>query len=151
MKATIAFLFFMLFLAGIAFVNLRGMQGDADSIVSAPEQLTDVAWRPVRLGEMAIDEDTQMVLQFDPDGRIAGHAGCNRFFGGYRFDEGQLIFGMVGSTRMACGEPADSFEIAFLEALDNTRGGSRVDDRLALRDANGQTLVRFLAIDRVGE
>ena len=58
---------------------------------------------------------------------------------------------MVGSTRMACGEPADSFEIAFLEALDNTRGGSRVDDRLALRDANGQTLVRFLAIDRVGE
>ena len=151
MKGTIAFIFFMLFLAGIAFVNLRGMQGDAESIISTADQLTDVAWRPIRLGEMAIEEDTPMFLQFDPDGRIGGHAGCNRFFGGYRFDEGQLIFGMVGSTRMACGEPADSLEIAFLEALDNTRGGVRVDERLALRDANGQTLVRFLATDRVAD
>lgn len=150
MKASAAFVFFLLFLAGLAFVNLYDMQGGADSIVSAPEQLTDVAWRPIRLGEMAIDDDTSMFLQFNSDGRIIGHGGCNRMFGSYRFEDGQLIFGMVGATRMACGEPSDSFETAFLEALDNTRSGARAVDRLALRDAEDHTVVRFVSMDRVG-
>ena len=151
MKASAAFIFFLLFLAGLAFVNLYDMRGDADSIVSTPEQLAGVGWRPVRLGEMAVGDDTPMFLQFGEDGRIIGHGGCNRLFGNYRFEDGQLIFGMVGATRMACGDPADSFEIAFLEALDNTRSGARVENRLALRDAEGHTLVRFVAADRVGD
>jgi len=150
MKASAAFIFFLLFLAGLAFVNLYDMRGSADQVVSTPDQLTDVAWRPIRLGEMAIEDGTPMFLQFNGDGRIIGHAGCNRLFGNYRFEDGQLIFGMVGATRMACGEPTDSFELAFLEALDGTRSGARVDDRLALRDGEGHTAVRFVAIDRVG-
>ena len=151
MKGAIAFIFFMLFLAGIAFVNLRDIGGGAGMPVTTPEELTDVAWRPTRLGEMAIEEDTKIYLQFDNDGRIGGHAGCNRYFGGYRFDADSLIFGMVGATRMACGEPADSFEISFLEALQNTRGAIRSEDRLALQDASGETLVRFVAIERIDD
>jgi heat shock protein HslJ len=148
MKGAIAFIFFMLFLAGIAFVNLRDMQGSRIEVVSA-DVLTDVAWRPTSLGEMPIDETTTMYLQFDGDGRIGGHAGCNRYFGGYRFEAGQLLFGMVGATRMACGEPADAFELTYLEALQNTRGAVRAGDRLALRDAGGETLVRYVAIERI--
>jgi heat shock protein HslJ len=151
MKGAIAFIFFMLFLAGIAFVNLSDMRGGKGIAVTTPEELTDVAWRPTRLGEMAIEEDTKMYLQFDNDGRIGGHAGCNRYFGGYRFDADSLIFGMVGATRMACGEPADSFEISYLEALQNTRGAVRSEDRLALRDASGDTLVRLVAIERIDD
>ncbi|MDH4074096.1 MAG: META domain-containing protein [Gammaproteobacteria bacterium] len=149
MKASAAFVFFLLFLAGLAFVNLYDMRGSADSIVTTPEQLVDVAWRPIRLGEMAIEEDTTMFLQFNEDGRVIGHAGCNRLFGSYRFEDGQLMFGMIGATRMACGEPTDSFEISFLQALDSTRSGARVDSRLALRDADGETVVRFLSMDRI--
>jgi heat shock protein HslJ len=147
MKGAIAFIFFMLFLAGIAFVSLRDM-GSGGAVTSASE-LTDVAWRPTRLGEMPLAEDTAIYLQFDGDGRIGGHAGCNRYFGGYRFDAETLVFGMVGATRMACGEPANSIEISYLEALQNTRGAVRAGDRLALRDAEGETLARFVAIERI--
>lgn len=150
MKGAIAFLFFMLFLAGIAFVNLRDMQGGRSAVTSA-EALTDVAWRPTSLGDMPIDEGTRMYLQFDGDGRIGGDAGCNRYFGGYRFDDGSLVFGMVGASRMACGEPADSFEASYLEALQNARGATRAGDRLTLRDAAGESLVRFVAIERVDD
>jgi putative lipoprotein len=149
MKASIAFIFFMLFLAGIAFVNLRGMQGDADTIVTSPDQLVDVAWRPTHLGEMAVDDDTRIVLQFNADGRLGGNGGCNRFFGSYEFSaEGNLVIGMVGATRMACQEPVDSIETAFLEALGNVEGAARVDNRLALKDSSDTTLARFVAVTR---
>ena len=38
MKAAYGFIFFMLFLAGIAFVNLRGMQDAEESRITAAEQ-----------------------------------------------------------------------------------------------------------------
>lgn len=149
MKASIAFIFFLLFLAGIAFVNLRGMQGDADAIVTSPEQLVDVAWRPTHLDEMAVDDDTRISLQFNADGRLSGNGGCNRFFGSYEFSaEGKLVIGMVGATRMACQEPVDSIETAFLEALGNVEGAARVDSRLALKDSSDTTLARFVAVAR---
>src|SRR5688572_11404862 len=42
-------------------------------------------------------------LQFDADtARIAGFAGCNRYFGSYTLEGRALRFGAVGMTRMAC-------------------------------------------------
>jgi len=117
MKATVAFIFFMLFLAGIAFVNLRGMKNAEDTTVTSADQLMDVAWRPTHIGEMPLDEDTAMILQFSPAGQAGGHAGCNRFTGNYALTTGKLIFGPIAATRMACPEPANSLEFSFLEAL----------------------------------
>ena len=149
MKATVAFMFFMLFLAGIALVNLQGMQDKDDATVTSIDQLTDMAWRPTHIGEMALDDDTQMFLQFNADGQAIGHAGCNRFFGSFELVETKLRFGPIGSTRMSCPEPAGSFEISFLEALDATQSAARVDSRLALRNEDGQSVLRFTSIDRV--
>lgn len=146
MKGTIAFIFFMLFLAGIAFVNLRGMQ--EGTLVTSTGQITDVAWRPTHIGEMTVDEQTSMTLQFDPDGRINGMGGCNRFFGSFDFPEGNLAVGMVGSTRMACPGTDGSLEIAYLDALGATRSAARLDDRLALKDGDDNTIARFVAIPR---
>ena len=148
MKASLAFIFFLLFLAGIAFVNLRGIQDDADSIVTTEEQLLDVAWRPTHLGEMTLEESTPMRLQFNPRGQMGGHAGCNRYFGSYEFRESGLVFSMVGSTRMACEEPASSIEIAYLEALNQVAAAARSENRLALRSADGDALARFVAVPR---
>jgi heat shock protein HslJ len=148
MKASLAFIFFLLFLAGIAFVNLRGIQDDAGAAVTAEEQLIDVAWRPTNLREMAIDENSPMRLQFNPGGQMGGHAGCNRYFGQYEFRDNGLVFSMVGATRMACEEPANSIEISYLDVLNQVSNAARVDDRLALRDNEGNTLVRFVAVAR---
>ena len=148
MKSAIGFIFFMLFLAGVAFVNLRGMQGDAGPSVSGPDRLIDAGWRPTHLGEMTLADETEMFLQFDAGGEFAGHGGCNRLFGSYGFDEGTIAIGPVGATRMACGSAIDALEITYLEALENTSRVLRVDNRLALRDANDVTLLRFIAVPR---
>jgi len=144
MRASAGFLFFMLFLAGLAFVNLRGMRESSPVPVTSAEQLADVAWRPTNIAEMRLADDTRMTMRFDTGGKVAGDAGCNRFTGSYALKDGKLTFGTLVTSRMACPEPANSFEISFLEALDNTRTAVRAGDRLSLRDDKARSLLRLV-------
>ncbi|MDH3987872.1 MAG: META domain-containing protein [Gammaproteobacteria bacterium] len=148
MKSTIAFMFFMLFLAGIAFVSLRGMQDTEDALVTTASQLADVAWRPTHLGEMTIDEETEMRIQFEVTGQFGGHGGCNRFFGSYELTDEALVIGPIGATRMACPEPSMSMEMSYFEALNGTKSAHRIGNRLAVKNDSGENLVRFVATDR---
>jgi heat shock protein HslJ len=148
MKATVGFIFFMLFLAGLAFVNLKGMKDASDYQVTSADQLTDVSWRLTNLGEMNVEPDTRMSIRFETDGKMGGDAGCNRFFGSYELTDGKLVFGLVAATRMACPEPANSLEISFLEALSATSTAARAESRLALKDEQGLTVLRFVANER---
>ncbi|MCB2407787.1 META domain-containing protein [Hymenobacter lucidus] len=63
-----------------------------------------------------------------------GHSGCNRFLG--KFDlpaAGQLRFGPLASTRMACLDAAaNTTETGFLAALANTRTYQISGDTLRL-------------------
>lgn len=138
----------MLFLAGIAFVNLRGMQEQTDNAVTSKTDLVLSAWRPVRLGEMRLPDDTEMYLQFDAAGEVTGHGGCNRLFGNYELTDQGLTIGPLGATRMACPEPAMSFEISFLEAIQNTVSAAATADHLALKNDKGDTVVRLAGIER---
>jgi heat shock protein HslJ len=146
MKGTIAFMFFMLFLAGIAFVNLRGMSGQSGEIPASPKLLTNSSWTVERLGEMRLSEDSEMQITFKPDGEVAGYAGCNRFSGSYEFVNDELKIGTLAATRMACPEPAMSFEVAFLDALHATSGASAVGRRLLLKNDKGDTTVTLNTI-----
>jgi len=150
MKAMIGFLFFMLFLGGLAFVNLKSSQDTENARVTSFPELTDVAWKLTHLGEMVMEKDTDIYIQFQMDGQFGGNTGCNRFFGNAEFTEA-LSFGGIGATRRACPEPANSYEYSFLEALGNTTAALRVDDRLAFRNANDQSVLRFAAIPRIDE
>lgn len=140
----------MLFLAGIAFVNLRGMQEADDATITAIDQLTGVTWQLTHLGDMVADADTGIYIQFRNDGQFGGNAGCNRFFGNAQFGE-SLNLGGIGATRRACPEPANSLEYSFLEALGRTTAAARVDGRLALKDDAGSNVLRFVAIDPAAE
>ncbi len=148
MKSPIAFIFFMLFLAGIAFVNLKGMNNQADTAVNSASDIATTAWRPTHIGEMRIRADSQMIVQFNLDNTVVGHGGCNRFFGDYRFVESTLKIGPLGSTRMACPEPGNSFEISFLDALQSARILAHTETRLAMRDEQGVVVARFVATER---
>lgn len=148
MKATVAFIFFMLFLAGIAFVNLRGMQ---ETRVEKPATRIDLlasAWRPVRLGEMKLPDDTEMYLQLDSDGNVSGHGGCNRFTGNYEESAGRLQIGPLAATRMACPEPAASFEISFIDAMHTATNAAIAGNSLVLRNDLADVVVRLIAIER---
>lgn len=148
MKATIAFIFFMLFLAGIAFVNLRGMQEMREEKPVTAEDLLATAWMPVRLGEMQLPEDTDMFLQFDVNGQVSGHGGCNRFTGAYALNNDVLQIGPLAATRMACPEPAASFELSFLDALQSATTATISANILALQNNGGDRLLRLKSIER---
>ena len=148
MKAAFAFIFFMLFLAGIAFVNLKGVQEQADIDIATPKEISIPAWRPTHLGEMRLEDNSEMFVQFEEGGQLRGHAGCNRFSGSYELEDGSLQAGPLRSTRMACPEPAMSFEISFMEALQSPAKASIVSNKLVLRTAEDGITVRFTAIDQ---
>lgn len=148
MKGLAGFMFFLLFLAGLALVNLRGVQDQSVTAVSSGEELTDTAWQPTHLGEMRLPDDTKMFVQFNADGSITGFGGCNQFSGDYEVATNALSIGQISSTRMACEEPINSYELTFLESLQIANTASRLDARLVLRDSSGSILTRFTATPR---
>ena len=148
MKAAFAFIFFMLFLAGIAFVNLKGVQEQTDASNATPAEISIPAWRPTHLGEMRLEDNSEMFVQFEEGGQLRGHGGCNRFSGSYELENGSLQVGPLRSTRMACPEPAMSFEISFMEALQTPSKASLVGNKLILRTAEDVITIRFSAIDQ---
>jgi len=148
MKASAGFAFFLLFLGGLALVNLRNMGEEAENSRPTVAILTQNAWRPSHIGEMQVDETTALYLQFDGDGSLSGHGGCNRFFGAYRLDASMLGIDPLGMTRMACPPSIMSIEMAFVEALQAAATVAHRDGRIAIRDADGHATARFDAIAR---
>lgn len=148
MKAAIGFIFFMLFLAGLAFVNLSNMGNQSDTNVMAATELAETAWRSTHIGEMRLQDDAEINIRFDLGNNVAGNSGCNRFFGQYALTDGKFEMGPLGSTRMACPEPANSFELSFLQALKQARSVTRTDSRLVMRDGEGVVVARFIATER---
>lgn len=151
MKAAFSFIFFMLFLAGLAFVNLKGAQEQSDTRDATVMDLSASSWRPTHIGAMRLDKDTEMFVDFGFSGQVIGHGGCNRFFGSYELENGSLQVGPLGSTRMACPEPAMSFELSFLEALQKPATANLAGNKLNLRVDQKEVVLRFVAIDKTEE
>lgn len=101
------------------------------------------AWRLLRLGDVA---STGPTLDFQADGRIAGHAGCNRYSASMSRDaDGGLHIGPVAATKMACVDDGRmQAEAAFLAMLADVAGyrHSRSGELLLL-DESGAVLAQF--------
>jgi len=107
--------------------------------------VTAVSWRPVRIGDEAVPEDSGLFIQFDVDGSIKGHGGCNRFFGTLQQTDSGIEVGPLGSTRMACPEPVMNRETAFLDAVQKTTGFQTGENSMSLVDEDGGVLASFIA------
>lgn len=90
-------------------------------------------WGPEPVGGV------EQFVGFKAGGEIAGHGGCNRFFGTYEQDGMRLTVGPLASTRMAC--PHLKEEAAFLEMLQNARIIEATHMKLVLKDDDGVTLM----------
>ena len=136
----------MLFLAGFALVNLRGMQDDAarppDTAVLAARD-----WRLEALDGKRVDSDAPPVLRFQADGSLGGFAGCNTFSGAYALDGDRIRIGEIAVTRRACDDDDGSLENAFLDALGDAATVRRLGPRIALLDAGGESRLRFSAVE----
>jgi heat shock protein HslJ len=82
--------------------------------------------------ETPVIPGTEVTMQFIEAGRIAGSAGCNRYFSSYEEGPGgALSFGMIGSTEMYCEGTMDQ-EYRYLTALENVTSMELGPDGLKL-------------------
>ncbi len=143
MKAIIGFAFFLLFIAGIAFVTMQGKQ--MGQLGSSGAEITGIKWRAVSVGEEAIPENSGIYIQFEVDGSIKGHAGCNGIFGSLEQRASGVGVGPLGATRMACPEPIMSREVSFIDAVQRTANFQSTGDNLSLLDEESGVLAEFVA------
>jgi len=107
--------------------------------------LSGADWRLVELGGAPAPATDQPVTLGYEDGRIAGFAGCNRYFANVEAGDGPgaVRIGPAGATRMACPGEAMDLEARYLAALAASRE-AEVDEAagtLRLRGAQDGPLV----------
>jgi len=80
-------------------------------------ELIELAGQPAPTGAGG----RRATIRFEPDtSRVAGFAGCNRYFGTYTLEGKAIRFGPIGMTRMACAEGM-TLENQLATALEATR------------------------------
>jgi heat shock protein HslJ len=80
------------------------------------------------------------------EARATGYSGCNNFFGSYELKGEALSLGPLGMTRRFCAGVAGSVELAFLQALGETRAWRIENGMLLLLD--GSTVLARLEADK---
>jgi heat shock protein HslJ len=109
--------------------------------------LSGSEWRPIQIGKLTVPLEGGLFVQFRGEGKIAGHGGCNRFFGSYKTAGRTIVIGSLGSTRMACPQGVMNLEAAFLAVLETASIHRRDGTRLVLRNAQDQELATLVQTD----
>ncbi|MFW5772371.1 MAG: META domain-containing protein, partial [Phototrophicaceae bacterium] len=102
------------------------------------DDLTGSQWLLVEMnGAMPVD-GSEITLVFGDDARVSGSAGCNQYGGPYTSNDGNIAFGMLVSTRMACpGEGIMEQEAAYLAALESATTYAIDGDTLTIETEDG--------------
>jgi len=131
----------MLFLGGFALVTLKNLS-TAESVRNANSENDSIsivsgAWvNP----SAHTGSEQKAFVQFHPDGKISGFAGCNRFFGTFVATDTTLEVGPLATTRMACPDPIMQQEMAFLGEIEGATGYLISGHRLTLEGTEGAVL-----------
>jgi heat shock protein HslJ len=78
-------------------------------------------------------------------GNVSGTGGCNTYGGGYTASGASLTFGPLVSTMMACGDPKDAVEHAYLTALGKSATYTATASALTIYDASGAEILAYAA------
>lgn len=102
----------------------------------------NIEWTLVELnGKAEIEAMKTPQIRLDSkEKRAAGVAGCNRFFGAYKLDGGNLSFSQMGATRMMCPTGMD-IERDFLKALELAKTFKLNGGKLELYDGDVKVAV----------
>jgi heat shock protein HslJ len=117
------------------------------SALHSAANLAGSEWRPSRIGTLAVPPEASLFVQFKSAGKLAGHGGCNRFFGQYKIAGNEISIGPIASTRMACAEPITTLETAFFSALEGAKTFRRDKTKLVLFNASGQEQASLIQTD----
>ncbi|WP_265581507.1 META domain-containing protein [Methanofollis aquaemaris] len=114
-----------------------------------PEPLVGTNWtlESYHTGDaiVSVIAGTEITAVFDEDGKVAGSAGCNRYFASYEVNGTEMTVGPAGSTLMACpDEDVMKQENTFLSLLGTVKSFAIEGDRLSFMDENGTAVLVFV-------
>jgi heat shock protein HslJ len=114
---------------------------------AAAQRLQSRRWELVYWEGKAVphgDNGEPVILTFR-DGRVSGHAGCNRMNAGFEVGPaaGQVRFAGPVTTRMACEPGRMAFEAAFVAALAASTQLEFEGPRMRLRAPGGAAPLEF--------
>ena len=82
-----------------------------------PVTLVGSTWTAVLVGDKPTVAGSQPTAAFTTD-QVKGSTGCNSYFGSYEYSRGVIKFSTMGSTAMACLDPAiEATEGRFMGAM----------------------------------
>ena len=121
--------------------NASKNESPAASTVAAA--LVGPTWRLTSIEGQPVLDGSTVDAVFTSDARIAGSAGCNRYFGSAKAEAGRFSVGQLGATLMACAaDGVMSQETRYLATLQAATSYSVSGDELRLgRSATDVTLV----------
>jgi heat shock protein HslJ len=119
------------------------------SAAAGPINLDGTSWRMSDYlspdGALYTVPGAVMPLAEFKDGMMTGNAGCNTFSATYAIQGDSITLGPVVSTKMACAEPMQTVENAYLAALAVIDKVAILDNgKLQLWDSQGKTTLAFI-------
>lgn len=128
-----------------AAVTLEGPDGTLHGTGGDPARLLEgTPWSVVAIDGAPLPEGLAATLSFR-DGRIGGSTGCNRVMGRAEVTGEGLRLGPLGSTMMACPEPAMTAERRLLDALETVSAHDLADDGTLLLKAGDRIRLQLRA------
>jgi len=119
--------------------------GGAGGTAEPEPSLSGTTWRFYDMGQDTLADPSKTELRIDPDGKVSGSTGCNRFTGTATMVGTSLSFSPFATTRMLCDPGLMRQESLILTALQSVKSFALVEsDRLNLLDATGQPLLRLV-------
>ncbi|MCX2742609.1 copper resistance protein NlpE N-terminal domain-containing protein [Mangrovivirga sp. M17] len=114
--------------------------------MEAKFELTEPKWKLIELKGQKVNNISgkEIFMAFEPDkARVYGFAGCNNFFGQYKW-EGQtrISFSNLGKTQKMCTEGME-IEEQLMKVFEMTDNFTITDDILNLNKARMATLAKF--------
>jgi len=110
--------------------------------------LAATAWQAEEIEGTGVLDRAPSTIVFDAGQKIAGRAGCNRYFGSFEQSGDAVTIKPTGSTRMACAPDVMDQEGKFLSALEAVTTARREGDKLLLLDGGGRLRMRLIAVPR---
>jgi heat shock protein HslJ len=136
-------------IVGLLLVAVAACGSDSDEPSSSGSSGTKLVGTHWLLSDTeALPTDGVSVTAEFADGRMSGSSGCNTYSAPFTVDHPSLTIGPdIASTLMACDAGPAEVEIAYLEALPKVAEYQINGETLTLRDADGETLLTYDAVD----
>ena len=116
---------------------------------SSKASLTNTYWKLTELDgarvSMTPEQEREVRITLDDNGKVTGFTGCNRVMGGYTVAADVLRFTQLAGTRMMCPPPAMQLESAVLANL-NSVTGFRIDGEQLILLKDGAPVARYESV-----